>query len=102
MGDCVPPLKNLTVPRLFCCNVWLEGKCVGSVFQTCELPPQISSFCLSEAGSGSDAFAMQTRAEKKGDYYILNGMALLIGHCRLCNTYAAQLRDGVLRWRMVT
>ena len=34
----------------------------------------IGSFCLSESGSGSDAFAMKTRAEKKdGDHYLLNG-----------------------------
>lgn len=33
----------------------------------------ISSFCLSEAGSGSDAFAMQTRADRQGDYFVING-----------------------------
>jgi hypothetical protein len=33
----------------------------------------IGCFCLSEAGSGSDAFALKTRAEKKGDYYVING-----------------------------
>ncbi|KAL7754225.1 hypothetical protein RI367_000206 [Sorochytrium milnesiophthora] len=33
----------------------------------------VGSFGLTEAGSGSDAFALKTRAEKKGDYYVLNG-----------------------------
>eukprot|EP01097_Dermamoeba_algensis_P008976 TRINITY_DN618_c0_g1_i1.p1 TRINITY_DN618_c0_g1~~TRINITY_DN618_c0_g1_i1.p1 ORF type:complete len:425 (+),score=129.34 TRINITY_DN618_c0_g1_i1:95-1369(+) len=33
----------------------------------------LGCFCLSEWGSGSDAFALQTVAEKKGDYYVLNG-----------------------------
>lgn len=33
----------------------------------------VGSFCLSEPGSGSDAFALKTRAEKKGDYYVING-----------------------------
>ncbi|KAF9165144.1 hypothetical protein BGX20_000704 [Mortierella sp. AD010] len=33
----------------------------------------VGCFCLSEAGSGSDAFALQTRAVKDGDDYILNG-----------------------------
>ena len=33
----------------------------------------VGSFCLSEAECGSDAFALKTRAEKKGDIYILNG-----------------------------
>lgn len=33
----------------------------------------LGSFCLSEWGSGSDAFALKTRAELKGDKYVLNG-----------------------------
>ncbi|KAH3788542.1 short/branched chain specific acyl-CoA dehydrogenase, mitochondrial-like [Dreissena polymorpha] len=38
----------------------------------------LTSFCLSEADSGTDAFAMKTSAVKKGDYYILNGTKLWI------------------------
>src|SRR2546421_5801511 len=42
------------------------------------LPPLASgewlaAYALTEAGSGSDAGAMQTRAVRKGDKYILNG-----------------------------
>jgi butyryl-CoA dehydrogenase/short/branched chain acyl-CoA dehydrogenase len=33
----------------------------------------IGAYALSEASSGSDAFSMQTRAEKKGDRYLLRG-----------------------------
>ena len=33
----------------------------------------VASFCLSEPGSGSDAFALKTRAEKRGDHYVING-----------------------------
>eukprot|EP01132_Coremiostelium_polycephalum_P002224 gene2224-2741_t len=33
----------------------------------------MASFCLSEWSSGSDAFALKTKAEKKGDHYVLNG-----------------------------
>jgi len=36
------------------------------------------AYALSEAGSGSDAFALQTRAEKRGGNYILNGRKLWI------------------------
>ncbi len=36
------------------------------------------AYALSEAGSGSDAFALQTRAEKRGDEYVLNGRKLWI------------------------
>ncbi|HXC24917.1 MAG TPA: acyl-CoA dehydrogenase, partial [Gemmatimonadaceae bacterium] len=38
----------------------------------------VGSYALSEAGSGSDAFALATRAEKQGDRYILNGRKLWI------------------------
>lgn len=33
----------------------------------------LGSFCLSEWNSGSDAFALKTKAEKKGNTYVLNG-----------------------------
>ena len=38
----------------------------------------VGAYALSEAGSGSDAFAMQTRAELKGSDYVLNGRKLWI------------------------
>jgi alkylation response protein AidB-like acyl-CoA dehydrogenase len=34
----------------------------------------LAAFALTEPGSGSDAGAMLTRAEKRGDTYVLNGM----------------------------
>ena len=40
------------------------------------------SYALSEAGSGSDAFALQTRAELKGSDYILNGRKLWITNAK--------------------
>src|ERR1700716_716563 len=33
----------------------------------------VGAYALSEASSGSDAFAMQTRAQLKGSEYVLNG-----------------------------
>src|ERR1700694_4905738 len=38
----------------------------------------VGAYALSEAGSGSDAFAMQTRAELKGSEYVLNGRKMWI------------------------
>ncbi|HKD62037.1 MAG TPA: acyl-CoA dehydrogenase [Terracidiphilus sp.] len=40
------------------------------------------AYALSEAGSGSDAFALQTRAEKSGGGYRLNGRKLWISNAR--------------------
>jgi len=38
----------------------------------------VGAYALSEAGSGSDAFAMQTRAVDKGDHFELSGQKLWI------------------------
>ena len=38
----------------------------------------VASFALSEAGSGSDAFALAARATKRGDEYVINGRKLWI------------------------
>ncbi len=42
----------------------------------------IGAYALSEAASGSDAFALQMRAEKRVDAYILNGRKLWISNAR--------------------
>jgi len=39
---------------------------------------RIGGFCLSEPDSGSDAAAMKTRAEKRGDKFVLNGTKMWI------------------------
>ncbi|KAI8979960.1 acyl-CoA dehydrogenase/oxidase [Pilobolus umbonatus] len=38
----------------------------------------VGCFCLSESGSGSDAFALQTRAIEKDDHYIISGSKMWI------------------------
>jgi len=38
----------------------------------------VGAYALSEAGSGSDAFALTTKAENKGDHFVLNGRKLWI------------------------
>jgi len=39
---------------------------------------KVGAYALSEPGSGSDAFAMQTRAVDQGDHYVINGRKLWI------------------------
>jgi alkylation response protein AidB-like acyl-CoA dehydrogenase len=39
---------------------------------------EVGAYALSEVGSGSDAFALQTRAEQRGDRWILNGQKFWI------------------------
>lgn len=47
----------------------------------------VGSYALSEASSGSDAFALQTRAEDKGDYWLLNGQKLWITNGKESNLF---------------
>ena len=42
----------------------------------------VGAYALSEAASGSDAFALQARAEKRGAEYVLNGQKLWITNAR--------------------
>jgi butyryl-CoA dehydrogenase/short/branched chain acyl-CoA dehydrogenase len=42
----------------------------------------IGAYALSEAGSGSDAFALETRAVLDGDHYVLNGQKLWITNAK--------------------
>ena len=42
----------------------------------------VGAYALSEAGSGSDAFALQTRAQLKGSEYMLNGRKLWITNAK--------------------
>ena len=39
---------------------------------------KVGAYCLSEAGSGSDAFALKCSAKEDGDHYVLNGSKLWI------------------------
>ncbi|XP_068709325.1 short/branched chain specific acyl-CoA dehydrogenase, mitochondrial-like isoform X1 [Montipora foliosa] len=47
----------------------------------------VGSFCLSEVGSGSDAFAMETKAQKNGDYYVINGSKMWITNAENAGVY---------------
>jgi len=47
----------------------------------------VGSYALSEAGSGSDAFALQTRAQDKGDHWLLNGQKLWITNGKESNLF---------------
>ena len=55
---------------------------------------QIGAFCLTEAGSGSDAAALRTTATKKGDKYVINGVKQFITNGMEADTFVVMARTG--------
>ena len=47
----------------------------------------VGSLAMSESGAGSDVVGMRTKAEKKGDQYILNGSKMWITNGPVSNTF---------------
>src|SRR5437667_5515608 len=47
----------------------------------------IAAFCLTEPGSGSDAFSIKTSARRDGDFYVLNGQKLWITNGGIADFY---------------
>ncbi|MEZ6028196.1 MAG: isobutyryl-CoA dehydrogenase [Hyphomonadaceae bacterium] len=54
----------------------------------------LSSYCLTEPGSGSDAAGLKTRAVKDGDDYILNGAKQFISAAGTSDVYVVMARTG--------
>merc|ERR1740128_1046598 len=65
---------------------------LGTAEQKAKYLPRLSqdmvgSFCLSEAGSGSDAFSLKTQAIKSGDSYIINGSKMWISSADMAGVF---------------
>ncbi len=54
----------------------------------------MSSYCLTEPGSGSDAAALKTRAVRDGDVYVLNGSKAFISGAGIADLYVVMVRTG--------
>jgi alkylation response protein AidB-like acyl-CoA dehydrogenase len=54
----------------------------------------LASYCLTEPGAGSDAAALQTRAEKVGNHYVLNGTKQFISGAGATDFYFVFARTG--------
>ncbi len=55
---------------------------------------RIGSYCLTEAGSGSDAAALKTRAAKDGDHYVVTGSKQFISGGGENEIYVVMVRTG--------
>jgi alkylation response protein AidB-like acyl-CoA dehydrogenase len=58
---------------------------------------KLGAWGLTEAGSGSDAAALKTKAEDKGDYFLINGSKSFITQGTVASTYVILARTDVPR-----
>jgi alkylation response protein AidB-like acyl-CoA dehydrogenase len=54
----------------------------------------LGAYCLSEAGSGSDAAALKTRAVREGDHYVVDGAKAWVTHGGQADFYNLMVRTG--------
>ncbi|PRP70543.1 acyl-CoA dehydrogenase [Chromobacterium amazonense] len=54
----------------------------------------LGSYCLTEPGAGSDAASLKTRAEKKGEVYVLNGGKMFISGAGSTQVLVVMARTG--------
>jgi alkylation response protein AidB-like acyl-CoA dehydrogenase len=78
---------------------WMVAKYASEAQVTAWMPKLasmewLSSYCLTEPGAGSDAAALKTRAEKKGDTYVLNGTKQFISGAGSADFYFVFARTG--------
>jgi alkylation response protein AidB-like acyl-CoA dehydrogenase len=64
---------------------WLPGLCSMDL---------LSSYCLTEPGTGSDAGALKTRAVRDGDDYVVNGVKQFISGAGVSDVYVVMARTG--------
>lgn len=73
---------------------------LGSAAQKSHWLPSIAAgeakvaFALTEPGSGSDASALRTRAERRGDVYVVNGQKVFITGAAVADTIITAVRTG--------
>lgn len=78
---------------------WLIDTYASDYLRTCWLPKLatmevLSSYCLTEPSSGSDAASLKTTAVRKGDEYVLNGSKAFICGGSVSDIYACMVRTG--------
>jgi alkylation response protein AidB-like acyl-CoA dehydrogenase len=54
----------------------------------------IAAYCLTEPGAGSDAASIKTRAEEKGDHFLLNGSKIWVTNGGIADFFTVFAKTG--------
>ncbi|MBP2280779.1 alkylation response protein AidB-like acyl-CoA dehydrogenase [Psychrobacter sp. PL19] len=78
---------------------WMIGEYGSAALCEQYIPKMVSgewlgSYCLTEAGAGSDAASLRTKADKQGDYYVLNGEKAFISGAGETDVLVVMARTG--------
>ena len=78
---------------------WMIDRFGGAAIKSVWLPDLVSanklaSYCLTEAGAGSDAAALRTRAVREGDHYVVTGAKQFISGGGANDLYVTMVRTG--------
>uniref|UniRef100_F6VLK1 Medium-chain specific acyl-CoA dehydrogenase, mitochondrial n=1 Tax=Monodelphis domestica TaxID=13616 RepID=F6VLK1_MONDO len=71
------------MPVILAGNEQQQKKYLGRMVEQ----PLMCAYCVTEPGAGSDVAGLQTRAEKKGDQYVINGQKMWITNGGKANWY---------------
>ena len=80
-------------------SAWMIDRFGGQTVKDKYLPTlvpmeHVASYCLTEAGSGSDAAALKTRAVRDGDHYVVTGSKQFISGGGESEVYVTMVRTG--------
>ncbi|MDQ4419449.1 acyl-CoA dehydrogenase family protein [Sphingobium sp. DEHP117] len=78
---------------------WMIDRFGGAAVKEKYLPALVSadllaSYCLTEAGAGSDAASLKTKAVREGDYYVVTGSKQFISGGGENDLYVTMVRTG--------
>jgi alkylation response protein AidB-like acyl-CoA dehydrogenase len=93
---CASTAAYLSIHNMAC---WMVDRFADAPLRARLLPDmtamaKFASYCLTEPGSGSDAASLRTRAERRGDVYVLNGTKAFISGAGASDVYIVMARTG--------
>ncbi|MCA3262761.1 MAG: acyl-CoA dehydrogenase family protein [Telmatospirillum sp.] len=93
---CASTAAYLSIHNMAC---WMIDRFGDAALRAKLLPDmtamaKFASYCLTEPGSGSDAASLRTRAERRGDTYVLNGTKAFISGAGASDVYIVMARTG--------